>query len=485
MQQSQLLKTLQTLDKSEWRRFHNYLRSPFFSQRADLLRLAEHLEKQLAREPSAADFSKAKAWQKVFPPDSYRDKAFDEKELRYLMSYLLAAAENFLAQIELEADPAQHKLLIFNALKRRGLEQRAEPKLAKLLPIAIGTAQRRSLERSHRELLNRQQRHAEIEVSSVVRNFTHDLVAETLREGCAFVEMQIASPDSYRDDGSDFPLLAVVLDFCEQQRLVDESPAIALLFHTFRMLEAMHGIPIAIGSGEAAFFEVKKRLDESPELPAALRREAWLRAINFAIRQQNQGSRAFGEEAFHLYQTGIENGLILENGQLSKKAYSNTLVLALLVGPDSYRDAWAEDFLKNYRQFLPEHERENTYRHNLATLFFKQKQFGRVLETLQNVQFTDSLHNLDDRRLLLCSYLELGEWPALESLLDSFGIWLRRAKNLGYHREIYANLVKFTRKLMELRQQAGATAEQFERLREEVAGAKNVAAREWLLEKCG
>lgn len=468
MQQSQLIKTLRTLDKIEWRRFQKYLRSPFFNHRGDLQQLAEYLEKQLARDPGGADFSKKTAWRKLFPGID-----FDEKKLRYLMSYLLAAAENFLGQIELEADKMQYKLLISNALKRRGLENWAASKFERAQISAIQNfdlAQGRSLERKRREWLIRQPQHAEIEVSDMIENFTRDLVVETLREGCAFLEMQAARPK--RDD---FPLLNAVLAFCERQNLMGNLPAVALFYHTFRMLEAMPS-----GGGAVHFFELKKLLAEPPALPVALRREVWLRAINFAIRQQNLGERGFGAEAFQLYKSGIENGLILENGQLSKKAYSNMLVLALLVGEAS----WAEDFLKNYRQFLPETERENTYRHNLATLFFKQKKFGQVLETLQNVQFTDSMHNLDDRRLLLCSYFELGEWAALESLLDSFGIWLRRAKNLGYHREIYANLVKFTRKLMLLRQQTNTTSEVFERLKMEILMVKNLAAQEWLLEKC-
>ncbi|MEO6760498.1 MAG: hypothetical protein ABIO24_13650, partial [Saprospiraceae bacterium] len=211
-------------------------------------------------------------------------------------------------------------------------------------------------------------------------------------------------------------------------------------------------------------------------VPGLLQRESWLRAINFAIRQQNLGNKDFGKEAFDLYQSGIANGLIFENGLISKKAYSNTLVLALLVGEWD----WAEAFLKDYQKYLPENERENTYRHNLATLFFKQKQFGKVLETLQNVAFTDSMHNLDDRRLLLCSYYELGEWAALESLLDSFGIWLRRAKGLGYHRELYANLVKYTRRLVDARHLPAAAKE---KLKLAILAAKNVAAKEWLVEK--
>ena len=136
--------------------------------------------------------------------------------------------------------------------------------------------------------------------------------------------------------------------------------------------------------------------------------------------------------------------------------------------------------LKDYKDYLPENERDNTYRLNLATLFFKQKAFNKVLETLQNVGFTDTSINLDGRRLLLCCYFELQEWDALNSLLDSFGIWLRRSKNLGYLRELYGNHIKFTRRLLDVQHQH---PEAKEKLKQDILATRNVASKDWLLEK--
>ncbi len=466
MQNGRLIIMLRALNKTEWRSFQKYLVSPFFNQRKDVITLAIYLQKELAKPAGEQDIRKTQVWKKTCPHAPY-----EEKQLRYIMSYLLTMAENFLALQEWQSDQSAHKMFIFNALRKRGLEKNAEPHL-----IAAQTAQsstsrfdpvmNRAMQRNFREMKSRQTDLVAGSLPESIENFTTTMLIEILREGCAFLDTQHASPSSLT-----FPWLQTALAFCEQEQLTETSPTLAMLYQNFRMLEKMPS-----GEGAEHFFQLKKILAAETGIPTALQRETWLRAINFAIRQQNLGNKNFGREAFALYQSGIENGLIFENGQISKKAYSNTLILALLVG----EGAWAEAFLKDYQGYLPEQERENTYRHSLATLFFKQKQFEKVLETLQNVSFTDSLHNLDDRRLLLCSYFELGEWAALHSLLDSFGIWLRRAKNLGYHRELYANLVKFTRRLLDTGPRSPAGKE---KLKLEIMATKNVAAKEWLLEK--
>jgi hypothetical protein len=79
-------------------------------------------------------------------------------------------------------------------------------------------------------------------------------------------------------------------------------------------------------------------------------------------------------------------------------------------------------------------------------------------------------------------YVELGEWDALESLLQSFAAYLRRQKNLGYHRTTNENLIFFTKKLLEINRtapQAAAT------LRAEIEATPDVAERAWLLAQVG
>src|SRR5262249_4694210 len=131
---------------------------------------------------------------------------------------------------------------------------------------------------------------------------------------------------------------------------------------------------------------------------------------------------------------------------------------------------------------LPPAERDNIFRYNLALFHYRAGEHLKVLEFLRAVEFSEVFINLDVRRMLLISYYELEEWQALASLLDRFKAYLRRQKELGYHRESYLNLIKFTQKMMKSTGKRGTGRRS---LAARIAGVKAVAEREWLLGKLG
>ena len=80
--------------------------------------------------------------------------------------------------------------------------------------------------------------------------------------------------------------------------------------------------------------------------------------------------------------------------------------------------------------------------------------------------------------MLLRIYYDLGESDALDSLLDSFSIFLRRRRDIGYLRQNYLNLIRFTKKLLQIPKEDKVARA---KLRVEIEGAKALAEREWLL----
>jgi hypothetical protein len=88
------------------------------------------------------------------------------------------------------------------------------------------------------------------------------------------------------------------------------------------------------------------------------------------------------------------------------------------------------------------------------------------------------LENFDARRMMLRMYYELGEIQALDSLLDSFDIYLRRHKEGGYHREMYRNFVRFLKKMIS---PALLRRGDKEKLTAEIRETELLAEREWLL----
>ena len=71
---------------------------------------------------------------------------------------------------------------------------------------------------------------------------------------------------------------------------------------------------------------------------------------------------------------------------------------------------------------------------------------------------------------------------ALDSLLHSFVAYLQRHRNVGYHRDLNLNFVRYVRRLI---QSEPGNAAALEKLRAQMSQEKYLAEREWLLEKAG
>ncbi len=246
-----------------------------------------------------------------------------------------------------------------------------------------------------------------------------------------------------------------------------DNPALALVYAGVQALEHP--------DDETHFQRLKRLLHRHVRLfPPAEARDLYMTAINSAIRRHNRGERAYTREAFDLYREALDKGVLLENGRLPKYTFINILNLAQLLGEHT----WSRQFLEEGCLLLPPADRDNTYRYGLAGYHFRRSEYEAVLALLREVEFSDVFIQLDARKMLLRSYFELGEWPALASLLDSFKAFLRRQKALGYHRDSYLNLIKFTQKLIKAADKGPAARK---RLAIQIEAAAAVAEREWLL----
>jgi hypothetical protein len=100
------------------------------------------------------------------------------------------------------------------------------------------------------------------------------------------------------------------------------------------------------------------------------------------------------------------------------------------------------------------------------------------MELLVLVGDSDLLLNLDAKLMLLKMYYELGEFDALESLLTAMKTFIRRRKELGYQKNHYLGIIRFTQKLMALPPNDRAAREL---LRSEIENAEGLPEKEWLL----
>lgn len=467
MKDSTLLKVCRNLTKNDLRFLRKFARSPYFNQREDVIRLLDYLADHL---PDSKDevFERRRVFHKVF-----HGQDFDMPLLRYAMSFALTTVRDFLAVEELLADGATAQIYQMQAMKKRG----GDENIARDLP-AIFEANERQPYRNSRYFFNEMLLRVEdfYQHSAQSRNFDFDLetmlgasaafhAIETFKLGCLAI-----SHKNFSKKEADVPFLEATVALAETGKFADK-PTVLIWFHVLKCLES--------NENEWHFEQLKQLLPQHGSLlPPNEIAEIYLSAINFCIRRLNLGEPKFMREAFDLYQTGIESRALMPNGFLSKYTYKNAMVAGARLGEHE----WALNFLENYKQFLPERERENTYLFNKAFfLYFHFSDYDNALTLLQQVvQFGEPLYNLDARRMLVRIFYETKAFSALESQVESYKAYLRRHKEIGYHREHHLHFLQMVGKMISTDLSSPSRRAQ---LRELVLAEKVLAERDWLLKQ--
>jgi hypothetical protein len=460
-----LIRTFRQLPPKDLRALRQWVRCGVFNRRDDVALLCEYLADNIAK-ASAKNLSAEALWAAACP-----GKTMDIKQLRHIMSFLLASVRQYLAWSEWQSDDADVQRYLLRVLRQRGLDQLFEKAWEQgsehIEQQPVRDAQyhfsRYLLQQEQVEHVSRNDASARLDLQPLPDELTTFYISEMLRYACLANTNQAIPGQEYRLD-----LLQLILQVAGRKEML-QMPAVAVYYHAYQMLKSP--------ADEEPFEHLKRALEKHERhfSPSEMR-DLYLMAINRCIRHVNAGRKSYVRQAFDLYKTTLDRGFLAENGQLSGVTYHSVLKIA--VAASDYD--WAAAFLERNRSFLHARERDNLYRYNLAYLHFRQGDFAAAKPLLLQVDQGDVLHYLDARRMLLQTYFELGERNALESLLQSFGTYLQRQKNLGTQRITHENLIHYTKKLLET-DRGDRMAMRL--LYNELERRTDVAEKDWLLER--
>jgi hypothetical protein len=465
MEESSLINLLKTFDLITWHLAEKFVRSPAHNQRADVIVLFDYLFfKRPLDDPK--HLKQELVFKKVFP-----NQVFDEKKMRYTRSFLFQVLLEMLAWQGFKEEDGNLERYAAHALQTRGLEKDYDRNLrdaelaAQQSPIRNSKFyfQQYSILAERYAFENSKNRRSAVHFQGFSDALSVFFMAERLRQTCTALSHKVFSETDFKQDFIP-EILAII-----EERDFSHVPPIMIYYHSYKALSAQ--------DGTADFYKLRALISQySQVFTPDERRDIYLLAINYCIRQVNSGKQFFLDDILDLYKEGIEKEAFLENGYLSRYTYTNISLAG--IGLRKFEET--EAFIHAYKDKIEMRYRDSAFNYNLALLFFRKMDYDKALELLRYTEFNDVLHNLDARRMMLRIYYDLGETEALFSLLDSFSIFLRRQKGLGYHRNHYGNLLKFTRKLLQLPPQ-NETAKEL--LRQEIEKTTEVAEKKWLLEQ--
>ena len=465
-----LISLLQTFSKHELNRFKKFLLSPYLNDQEDLTRLFDLVNDALRiGEDAVTALEKPVVWKAL-----YSKKPFEDAHLRRMASDLTLLAQRFLVAEARQQDPLTEALDLQKVLEKPELQKHlagVERQIRKLLDTAQGQSTWYYLSqfRLHWNIYNR--------ASKVVAttDFMEKLLPadKTLEYFYVVQKMKFYIAwlifRGFRSTQQELTVMPGFWAYLQETRF-EEVPLVSIYQDVILCLTEPNE--------EEHFGNLMTHLEKfADKLAKEDLRECYQIAQNYCAFKLNQGRIDYYPVFFRTIKSTIELGVLLENGQLSEGVYKNIVTVSLGSGEFD----WAERFIEENSIYLPSDIRDNARTFNLAYLYFYQKKYNKVIELLQSVEYRDVIYTLNAKLILLQTYYESREYLAMDSLIDSFRIFIRRNKVISKNQKReYNNFLNFVKKLNSL---DPADAKSVEKFKQRVMESSSITPKKWLLEK--
>ena len=440
MQSTNLISLLKILTTRERTRFGQYIQSPFFNRHEKLIALYDWLQ-QFAPGYDQKELNRKAAWNAM-----YTNKPYDELRLNNFTSNLTQLLYSFLAYLQYEQEPLQERLYLFEELLNRQQEKQlsANAKRARQL---LDTMEGRSYG-YHLWASRLEEQMDKMELHKQQRRYTRHLQQENdeldlyywinkLRIACDMSSRQAIFKAGYQPT-----FITFIREQNEAYGVFQDAAPIRVYLTTLAMLEEREN--------SQHFFELKELLKEHTNaFPKDELSILYHYALNYCISRINSGEDNYYQQVLSLYQSMLENGLLILHGHLSQFAYKNIATTGIRL--KAYD--WTESFLNDYKKYLLPEEQENAIAYNSAALWYAKGDYKKALHFLQNVEFTDTSYHLGVKIIQLKSYYELQETEAFYSLLEAFKKYILRKSSLSdYRRKANTYFLQIARRLYQLRE---------------------------------
>lgn len=469
MKQSKIATLLASFSPASLHRFRKYLHSPVFNENSDLVKLFDLLVQEVI--PDEEDMlDKEWIWEVLFEKTPYEDQT-----LRRLNSELLRHAFSFLGLERFRSEPFWEMEAVLPALIDPGLSKHFDG-VIRQVELLRQKEPAHSLTSYYHQHQIETLRHQQLEASGHKPDTLEYLEAADFHLDCFYFSQKLKNHCDalgYQKTlalEADLGRIPGLLEYLEQSPYA-EVPLVKGYLLVLQML---------INPDEESIFGELHGLLQftGKKLAKGERQTLFIHLINYCIDTKiNKGRTEYFDELFKLYQVALDQEIILEEGVLDPFHYKNIITVGLRVQAFD----WTEHFILRYTPLLPEVHQTNAYTYNLAKVYFQQQSYEKVIEQLQEVEYQDPVYSLGAKLMLLKTYFELGEFLALDSLSDSFRIFLLRHKRISREvKQQYMNVLRFVRKLSHIRPKDAAALEKIQR---QVSACPALADKDWILEK--
>lgn len=467
MHNNKIIAILKTLRKEEIKQLLLFL--PLVSSNNKLFLFAQTI---LVHYPAFENraLEKEQLFKKIFPGKKYEDV-----QIRLLTSALNKALQQFFVFIHCQENNGLFSSVLFSEFEKRNLHKQLEFQKEEILKNELVIEENNIKtflyeylnQETHRNYLYKNQNRT-VEPNLQVLSNSLDLhyIINKLKIYCEALNYQTLSKAQYQIEFID-----TILPYIENSNLVKNTLVQLYLgiLQLFRQTSNLEQVYISI---KKLFFEKYDRLNssEADNIYGLIK--------NYCIRQSNKGNTFFVAELLELYKFEISQFQRKKEKDFSALTYKNAITIALRLNQFS----WVKEFIPEFARFIAPTLRENAFHFNMAQYYFAIKEYKKINAHLQKIDGTDLFLIFSSKALQIRTFYELGEIMPLESLLQSFRLFVTSKKKIGYHASNYLNFIKFVSKLNQFKYKDDEI-KKLKKLEQAIENEKGIVEKPWLLAK--
>lgn len=436
MNSGKLGSLLNLLDERARTRMLEFLQSPYFNQSASILKLYRYWYQ--CQQAGLTPLDEQALFEEVFPEESYT-----AIKLKNQKAALQRKLDAFFAQEVFQNDPGQRALALLQYLNLKNED--------KYFPFYVERAanqfQTLGLERTQLELLNYQLEDAMLDFSFRQATRSEDMAsAKTYLHAQSFFYLETLKYLVRQENSG--AILGGLPETTQATKMLamfseaDDLPEGALyrlLLHVFQAPQDR----LAFDALQQALINLGGQVSEADA------REVFTGALNHCIRQINRGEGSFLNEMLALYKEMDVLNLLQINALLPAAQFKNMVSLGLRCGDFG----WVQAMIDKYGSLVADDAQGNAAVFNQGILFFFQGNFDAAEKYLNKVleSYDDVFYGLDARAYLLRVHYETGNILGMESLAESFKMFLKRNKRIPKaHKASYLTATRFFRRLIKI-----------------------------------
>lgn len=416
------------LSRNEVKKLLLFTLSPYFTVREDVKSLLGFMNLK------GANFQEKAAYTKVYP-----GKKFDATKFRLLCSYTYKTLKRFLLIEKFESSKQTTELLLADVFEEHQLQKdylaalQSYRKKLDEQPIRDQEYWRKSFEWNQEYLDKTSQNRLAVESLETI---THDfklyfLSAITKQLAHIITQEKVASVEFDKE------LHEGVLSFLsEPENQYLKIPSISIYYFFYRALA---------GPSDEYFDKMMLVLNAKAESFSKKElHEIYLLAGNYCIRMANREEgnyRDYYRYYFDLYSQGLQDGILLENGKVSRFNLKNLVTVALRLEEPEKAAAFLEE---NEEKLHRDEFREAIINFCRAKIALAKTNYEEAHSLVLNFHSKDDMYNLESKYMLFQIYFSWREFDLLEAHIKSWEVYLQRKtdKIPNWHFQYYKKLIQ-------------------------------------------